>query len=143
MDILLISLLAYLTPWILPLSLITLFISVVVDVLKKKFYRTKFALTFLVTAIILLIIQITLTYQLTNSIKNTPLPIYTPQKSTYPSEAHVCKEDRECAIFTCKCGTSLRKDYKGPPTPPSSACTVVCDVTPKCINNRCTGVTIK
>lgn len=74
MDILLkiTTILAYITPWALPLSLVMLVTSIVVDVFKKKFYWSKFALFFVATSIILVIIQISLIYKLTKSIISSP-----------------------------------------------------------------------
>lgn len=92
MDILLISLFARLTSWILPLSLIILSISVVVDILKKKFYWTKFALIFLSVTTFLLIIQIAFTYHLAKSIINNPTQtstsIETDNWKTYTNTNH-------------------------------------------------------
>ncbi len=69
--------------------------------------------------------------------------IHPSNEKSYPAEASYCNNDNECVIFTCKCGISLRKDYKGPPPPPGNVCLVVCDAEPKCINNKCTAVKTK
>lgn len=60
--------LAYITPWALPSSILMLIISIGVDIFKKKFRWSKFALIFLGITIILLIIEIKLAYQISQSI---------------------------------------------------------------------------
>lgn len=75
----------------------------------------------------------------TYNIQNTTIPPR-QDETIYPKEAYSCNKDNDCAVFTCGCGISLRKDYKGPPAPPQSVCAVICNIEPKCINNRCVGV---
>lgn len=70
-------------------------------------------------------------------------PVFTPKlPAIYPSEAKSCREDNECIVFTCQCGISLRKDFKGPPSPPLGACQVVCETEAKCVNRQCKAVNI-
>jgi 1,4-dihydroxy-2-naphthoate octaprenyltransferase len=64
--------LAFITPWALPTSLIVLIVGAVVDVIKKRFHWSKFALIFLMVTAVLLIIQIKLIYSVTGGILNNP-----------------------------------------------------------------------
>lgn len=65
-------LIAYITPWALPGSLIFLLIGTVIDIENKKFHWSKFALIFLVVTIVLFIIQIKLIYFVTGDVLNNP-----------------------------------------------------------------------
>ena len=63
---------AFIMPWALPLSIMTLIIGAVIDLVKKKFHWSKFALLFFVITVILLIIEIALGYQISRDILNNP-----------------------------------------------------------------------
>ncbi len=66
------SLIAYITPWAIPGSLIFLLIGTILDVKNKKFHWSKFALIVLVITIVFLIIQLKLIYSVTGGILNNP-----------------------------------------------------------------------
>ncbi len=72
MSLTIARILAHITRWAFPGSLILLVIGIVIDIFKKKFHWSKFALIFLAVTIILLIIQIKLTYSITSDILNKP-----------------------------------------------------------------------
>lgn len=65
-------LIAYITPWAVPGSLIFLLIGIVLDIRNKKFHWSKFALILLVIIVVFLIIQLKLIYSGTGEILNNP-----------------------------------------------------------------------
>ena len=65
-------LIAYITSWALPASLIFLLIGTILDLKNKKFHWSKFALIFLAVVVVLFIIQIKLIYSVTDDILNNP-----------------------------------------------------------------------
>jgi uncharacterized membrane protein len=61
---------SHITPWLFPLSILILVVSIVADIMKKKFYWSKIALIILIVTIVLLVIEMALTYNVTRNVIN-------------------------------------------------------------------------
>lgn len=66
------TVISFITPWLLRLSIVLLIVSIIFDLIKKKFYWSKLALIVFIIAIGLLIIEITMIYTVTGDILKEP-----------------------------------------------------------------------